>query len=157
MKPPTQKQAKAAALAMHAAIVKHNTPGCEAAAILRTPCSVGARQCAHIVPKHANLAVSVDPLNGWALCPGHHLAVDADPTKWLQMVAATCGTGIVLEWRAAVDRSLDEGLTVEQRPVSKLRWWRHQIKALNDYANEYRVAVPVPVHIRRWLDTGPTQ
>lgn len=160
-KPPTRKQAKAAAIKLHAAIVRAANTHCQAAGILRGECG-GVRQCAHIIPKKANTAVSVAIDNGWVLCQGHHRAVDANPGYWLQLVDNTIGTDEVLMMQAESDHAHTYGLHIHNletgspEPVSPLLWWRHKVAELHWLAPQHGInpATVLPVHINRWIEAN---
>ena len=123
------KQAKAASLMLHSVLVRFWGGTCQAAGVLPYECA-GPLQCAHIVPKRANTASAVDPLNGWALCAGHHLQVDTNPARWLAMVDRTGVHSLVHAWMDQVDDANANGLLVDGERVTALRWWRHQTAVL---------------------------
>jgi hypothetical protein len=125
----TLKQAKQASLILHSVLVRFWGSSCQAVGVLPYECA-GPLQCAHIVPKRANTASAVDPLNGWALCAGHHLQVDSNPARWLAMVDHTGVSTLVHDWMNQVDDANENGLLVDGDRVTPLRWWRRQAAVL---------------------------
>lgn len=119
---PTLKQAKQAALKIHARIIvaKHGTNGCQAAAtgVVDTPCTNdGNLQCAHIISRRYD-ATSTHLANAWALCPGHHRQVDTRPLLWATLVHETVGMRHV----HALNRLEVSG--------SRLKFWRTRLAFL---------------------------
>lgn len=139
---PTQKQAKQAALKIHARIVVHDLgPGCQAAEtrVVDTPCTNdGARQCAHIISRRYD-ATSTHIPNGWSLCPGHHRQIDTNPLLWATLVHATVGFDTVRYWK--------------QRVIvgSRLAWWRQRLSVMVAYADIAGVDLDgLPVRPIQW-------
>lgn len=152
-----QKAAKTAALAWHAAIVRHNGTGCAAVDAGATGACGGPFQAAHIIPKKQCTFHAATVENGWKMCAAHHRRVDTNPAVWARVVAATVGFEQVDDWLTEIEEAHENGLHAAGQRLTPVRWWRAKLVEIDAHGRFLGLSRPdlIPAYVNQWIENNP--